>query len=837
MGRNVRNDAKSFDRAVRSLLTLGGWATCCLAACSLFMATPAVSGREPATPPWGDSGLLNFFRSRCFACHDSSTAQAKLSLETLDDDAAHLYRWERVYDEIAAGRMPPPGEYALSDEARRRVVERLGQRLHLASLDQQRTQGRVTLRRLNRTEYETTLRDLLGDRIVVKDLLPGDNSAAGFDNVSSALDISPVHLLRYQDAAERALGGVIPRRKVESFRSRLTGRQVFEKQKQAAGLLDKTVRVQGDSFTQFVKPWSHISFGTATVPADGRYRVRAVLSAVNTMGRPLPVRFTAGWDWGRAETRTLALRDAPADKPTGIELEVDLNARELVDVTGWTLHTERQHREGPLKDRPFDAFPGIVIHELEIEGPLGTWPPPGYSRLFGDLPFKQAYNGAPLEVAPRDPQSDARRLIAAFLPTAFRRPVSQELVDYYVGIAQSALNEKQTFEEAMLLAYRAVLCSPHFLFFTEPINEKVAAPPALAARLDDYAIAARLSYFLWSTTPDDELLGLAAKQELSQPAVLRAQVERMLADGRANRFTENFAGQWLDLRQINATTPDPEVYGEFDDFLAWSMPRETTRFFEEVLTADRSLLEFVHSDWTFLNERLAQHYGIADVHGGELRRVTLPKDSHRGGVLTQAALLKVTADGTKTSPVLRGKWVLERIVGRPPAPPPPNVSAIEPDIRGTTTIREQLDKHRSVESCAACHRHIDPPGFALESFDVIGGWRTFYRGTVIKRELWTPLANYPGRQVVRGPDVDASGQTPDGRSFQDIDEYKKLLLADEDQIVRNLVAKLVVYSTGAEPQFADREVIEAIVKKSRERGHGFRSLLHDVVQSRLFLHK
>ena len=267
------------------------------------------------------------------------------------------------------------------------------------------------------------------------------------------------------------------------------------------------------------------------------------------------------------------------------------------------------------------------------------------------------------------------------------------------------------------------------------------------------------------------------------------------------------------------------------------MPNETLRFFEEILQNDRSLTDFAHSDWTILNERLAKHYGIPGVFGGELRLTKLPSNCHRGGVLTHASVMKVTADGTKTSPVLRGKWVLDRILGQPPAPPPANVSAIEPDIRGATTIRQQLDKHRAIESCAACHRHIDPPGFALESFDVIGGWRDFYRGTVYKREAVVKLANYPGREVIRGLDVEQGGVTADGRPFRDIDEYKQILLADKDQLARNLAEKLLIYATGAEIQFADRAVVEQLVEKSREKNYGFRSLLHDMVQSRIFLNK
>src|SRR5262249_55868000 len=389
-----------------------------------------------------------------------------------------------------------------------------------------------------------------------------------------------------------------------------------------------------------------------------------------------------------------------------------------------------------------------------------------------------------------------------------------------------------SFRDAMVIGYKAALCSPHFLFLTEPIDKN-----GRGTALDSYAVAFRLSYFLWSSLPDAELSALAAKGELTRPAVLRTQVERMLNDPKAHRLTANFAGQWLDLRNINATSPDPQIYGEFDDFLFWSMPRETEKFFEEILRRDLSLTDFVHSDWTFLNQRLAQHYGIPNVSGGVLRKVKLAAGSHRGGVLTQASILKVTADGTRTSPVLRGKWVLDRILGQPPSPPPPDIPTIEPDIRGATTIRQQLDKHRNTPACAACHRHIDPPGFALENFDAIGGWRDFYRATRNNRGGLVDLANYPGKKMFRGPEVEKGGETPEGKAFKDIDEYKKLLLADKDQLARNLVQKLIVYGTGADIQFADREVVERLVAVCRKKKYGLRSVVHEVAERRGFLNK
>jgi hypothetical protein len=386
--------------------------------------------------------------------------------------------------------------------------------------------------------------------------------------------------------------------------------------------------------------------------------------------------------------------------------------------------------------------------------------------------------------------------------------------------------------DAMVYGYTAILSSTHFLFLQEPGTGLTAKKDFHSTRLDDNAIANRLSYFLWSSRPDRELLRVAERKELTKLDTLRTQVERMLKDPRSHRFTENFAGQWLDLRKINDTIPDHILYPEHDSFLLWSMPRETELYFEEILRDDRSLLEFVDSNWSILNERLAGHYGIAGVTGCAMRKVSLPADSHRGGVLTHASVLKVTADGTRTSPVLRGKWVLERIIGKPPSPPPPDIPLFEPDIRGATTIREQLDKHRNTPACATCHVHIDPPGFALENFDAIGGWRDFYRAP-----KQTKKGVIKGRRYFRGPDVEIGGVTHDGKSFKNIDDYKKLLLEDKDQIARNLTRTLLIYATGADIQFADREVVEQIVAAVRRKDYGFRSLIHEIVQSRVFLHK
>ena len=303
------------------------------------------------------------------------------------------------------------------------------------------------------------------------------------------------------------------------------------------------------------------------------------------------------------------------------------------------------------------------------------------------------------------------------LPRAFRRPVREGEEKPFVALVAKSLGDGAAVRGgAARRAIKAVLSSPKFLYLREP-----------AGPLDDYALASRLSYFLWSTMPDETLLALAAKGELHKPDVLRAQVERMLNHPKAQAFTENFTGQWLSLRDIDANTPDKVLYPEFEELLQWSAVRETQLFFEELLKQDLSVKNFIDSDFAMLNGRLAKHYGIPGVEGVAFRKVALKPEYHRGGVLTQASVLKVTANGTTTSPVVRGVWVLDRILGQPAPPPPANVPAIEPDIRGATTIREQLAKHRATENCAGCHSRIDPPGFALENYDVIGGWRERYR--------------------------------------------------------------------------------------------------------------
>jgi Protein of unknown function (DUF1592)/Protein of unknown function (DUF1588)/Protein of unknown function (DUF1585)/Protein of unknown function (DUF1595) len=437
-----------------------------------------------------------------------------------------------------------------------------------------------------------------------------------------------------------------------------------------------------------------------------------------------------------------------------------------------------------------------------------------------------------LRLVSNQPRADAERLLRAFVPVAFRRPVTDAEIEPFLALTQRWLDAGVSLEQALRAAYKAVLVSPGFLYHQ---GGRAVGPGRI--RLTNHELAERLAFSLWSSLPDAELLQAAAAGELTEPNRLRSQVERMLRDPRSERFLVNFLGQWLDQRLIDFTAPDSDLYPEFDDLLQWSMVEETKAFTRELLVDDLSVRNFVHSDFAMLNDRLAGHYGIAGVSGTELQRVRLPHGSVRGGVLTQASVLKVTANGTTTSPVIRGKWVNDRILGTPPEPPPPAVPAIEPDIRGSVTVRQQLQQHRNLKSCASCHRKIDPPGMALESFDVIGGWRDVYRVVDLVRTLKpvvnTPTAPPPPRYR-NGLPVDAADVLPDGRRFGDIREFKQHLLADPDQIACALAAQLICYFTGAPPSFADRARIEQILDSTRAQDHGFRSLIQAVIQDEVF---
>lgn len=772
--------------------------------------------------PLADDPARPFFARHCQTCHEGPKPKGRFRLSSLTpnfSDKANRERWLTVLEQVTSGTMPPKEKPRPVPQDVRALADWIHARVEKGAAANA-SQGRVGLRRLNRTEYENTVRDLLAVDVDLKEVLAPDIVADGFDNRAGGLHISSFLMEQYLEAADVVLNAAIAGDpKPTTSKRRFDIRQ------------EKSVRPKGsvyrhtDDGVAIFSSWAsaniQVTLWNFRSRDPGRYRFRISGYAYQTT-KPVTFHVMAGTLKEATQQHLVGYYEVPAAKPTVVEfierLEAQNTIRIIVDGLGVTPTVVEKIGAQNYKG------PGMNLQWVEIEGPLhDSWPPPSHRRIFGDLPqVKAPHPGVPgrLEVVSKEPLADAERILRAFLRRAFRRAVTDEDVKPFLARVQAKLAAKASFEQALRVGLKAVLVSPNFLFFRE-------AP----GQLDDCALATRLSYFLWSSMPDEELLALAEQGKLNTPAVLRAQVERMLRDPKAAALTENFVGQWLNLRAIDATAPDPTLYPEFDEVLKLAMVKEAYLFFDEVLKNDLSLTNFTASDFTMLNGRLAKHYGIPEVTGQEFRKLVLPPNSHRGGVLTMAGVLKVTANGTTTSPILRGAFVLDRILGTPPPRPTVDVEAVDPDIRGATTIREQLAKHRSIKECAGCHTKIDPPGFALENFDVIGGWRESYRSVGKGDKV---VVDGRTMRYKKGPPVDAADVLPDGRRFKDIDEYKQLLLQDKDQLARALTGKLLSYATGGTPSQSDQPEIDAIVARIRPSDYGLRTLVHEIVQSKLF---
>ena len=774
-----------------------------------------------------DPDFHGFFERHCVKCHSGDKPEGDLVLENLTADFSgrpNLDRWERILEQIQSGEMPPKKKPRPPAGEVKAVADWISERAGAAEIARRTAEGRVVMRRLNRAEYANTVRDLLGVEVDLSDLLPPDTSTSGFDNSAELLHTSSYLMRSYLDAADRVLDEAIANKpRPYQIKRRFDIKE--EGSVKATGSVYRHVDDGVAIFASWESANIRVTMWNFRSHVRGKYRFRISGYGFQSEGKPINFHVTAGTLKEVTEERLIDYFSVPANKPTLIEFTEQLEPENRIRIIADGLPALPPAVEKVGADKY--TGPGLVIQWVEAEGPmLESWPPPSHKAIFGELKQERVPSpGDPdrVEVVSGQPMIDAERILREFAGRAFRRPVTDDDIKPFLDRVKARMDQKYSFAHAMRVGLKAVLVSPSFLFLREKGN---------APKLDDFALASRLSYFLWSSMPDDPLFKLAAAGKLHEPGVLHGEVERMLGDPKAKAFTANFTGQWLSLRAIDATLPDSMLYPEYDDILKIAMIKETSLFFDEVLRDDLPLTNFVASDFTFLNARLAKHYGIPGIEGAEMRKVTLPSGSHRGGLLTMGSILKVTANGTTTSPVLRGAWVLERILGTPPPKPPADVEAIEPDIRGATTIREQLAKHRNDPSCASCHSKIDPPGFALESFDVIGGWREKYRALSNNGEK-----DSEGRRVRPGPAVDPGDVLPDGRPFHNIDEYKKLILEDKDQLARSLTEKLLAYSTGAAPAKADRPHIDAIVRNLRDRNYGFRSLIHEITLSAIFQSK
>jgi hypothetical protein len=895
----------------------------------LASSLPALQGASV----FPEAEIFGFTDRHCSACHNDVDREGGLDLTSLKftpADAGNFQTWVKVHDRVQAGEMPPKEKKRPAAAELSAFIKELGPSLATSEREMLASTGRATRRRLNRSEYEHALRDLLSAPWVqVKDQLPEDGEAFRFNKVGEALDVSYVHMVRYMGAADYAMRQAIGVKLVQppttrqryyardesgltNFQPRQGNSGPPERQKfpvlgtqaqtdvrfyrvpTSVGAADPKTRQEeavGWTSSNYVTGFDS-RWGNFRAPVAGRYRLTFSGYTLWVGPNGHGVRFANGRDnvgvprprqWylpnydivepgRRNEAITVYSQGGPQNRRLG---EFDVTPTPDIQHLGevWLLANEYIVTDATrfFRSRPTgfqggytnplaqpDGSPAVAFRWMEVEGPIyDESATAGYQLLFGDLPLEKVAAGTPgvaIDVAPArsteargpartanrlatviaevksaNPPQDAERLLRGFIQRAYRRPVEDKEVQRFAALVQQRMQAGLGFAGSMLAGYTAVLSSPEFVF----VDDK-------PGRLDDHALATRLALFLWNSEPDAALRGQAARGDLSRPAVLRAETERMLADPKLRRFVDAFLDYWLEIRRMDETTPSTTLYNDYylDDALTEAALAETQLYFSDLLAHDRPARNIVDSDFTFLNERLATHYDLTGVAGASMRRVSLPAGSVRGGFMTQAAVLKVTANGTTTSPVMRGKWIMERIVGFDMPPPPAAVPAVEPDIRGAVTIRQQLDKHRADESCAVCHRKIDPPGFALESFDVMGAWRERYRANALDSEPVPGFGKngWPFAFSLALP-VDPSGELPGGRAFKDVRDFKRILLQDETQLARNFARQLSVYATGAPVRFSDREKIEAILRKTHASQYGIRSIVHELIQSELFLNK
>ncbi len=847
----------------------------------------------PAEAVWPSAPATDFIENNCASCHDDVEKKGGLDLTALEfkpDQPANLARWVRVFDRVARGEMPPKQKKRPAAEALATFTGGLSHELVRYETEQTALNGRATRRRLNRYEYENAVRDLLSAPwLQLKTKLPEDPEAYHYNKIGEALDMSHLQLARYLDVAEFALRDALAsqiappapttkRYYAREQRTFLNNMRKFTNEQERMVIPVMGYEAQYEFFGKkppmtvgpadpekrelegFVEiasqyPSYMMWFDQFTAPLAGRYKLRfKTFSAWIGPSNSEPGQPTRWWvpdlssvSPGKRTEPVLVYADTVSrlDRRIGkfdAPIEPGVQEIESILLKGETIHPDaarlfRSH-VGPNRYRnPLatkEGSPGVGFRWLEVEGPLyDQWPSAGHRLLFGDLPMKEGKDPVTgktvIEVTSNNPASDAERLLRNFMQQAYRHPFADGEVKRFLPVYESAAKSGANFTDAMISAYTAVLCSPQFLTL-----ESKPGP------LDDHAIAERLAFFLQNTAPDAELRALAAAGRMRDKSVLRAQTERLLNSPKSAQFVTAFTDYWLELRKVESVSPDPVLYGDYfiDDLLNDSAIDETRTFVTELIRADLPVSNLVDSDFVMVNNHLARHYGLPEVDGVAVRRVPVPAGSPRGGLITQASILKVTTSGNNTSPVKRGAWIIDRILGQPPSPPPPNTPAVEADTRGATTIREQLKLHRDSVSCASCHKDIDPPGFALENFDVMGAWRERYRAfdaAVKPVEGFSRIGQL--LEFHHALPVDATGEMPDGTAFTDIKEFKKILLRDEALLARNVASQLMVYATGAPVRFSDRPAIGKIVGHAQKSGYGFRTLIHEVVQSELFLNK
>ena len=730
------------------------------------------------------SQVQPFLQAHCYKCHGNGKSKGDVSLDKFTSFAAlqqDLDTWQQIHDEIEQHEMPPEKEPQPPADKTAAVVRFTAQALDFVDPTVPRDPGFVAIHRLNRTEYNNTIRDLVGIDFQPADGFPADDTGYGFDNIADVLSMSPLLAEKYLAAAEQVMDRAIVLE--NPFKPKITK---YAAEHMSGGIMAAESR---ELATEGEISQEH----TFVAAAEYEIRIEAEQDQAGDEAAKMKVSV------GDKELSTVGVANRRGrPKVYTFRTTVEPGAHRV--VMAFTNDFYDPNAKNPRRrDR------NLYVDSLEIEGPLNLAPPEP-SEVQKRLMFCGPADGATGETC-------AGQILGSFATRAFRRPATPDEVARLVGLYRMGRARGESFPQACKFAMTAVLVTPQFLYRIEsdPLNSTAAHA------LTDYELASRLSYFLWSSMPDDQLLQVAVQSKLHTPAVLDQQVRRMLADARAQAFIHNFAGQWLELRNLSQISPDPKVFRNFDRSLLDDMRQEGELFFSNLVKEDRSVIDLLDARYTFLNERLARFYGINGVSGGEFRKVdfTPEQSKQRGGVLTMAAVLTVSALPNRTSPVKRGKFILDQILGTPPPPPPPGIPPLTEsgESAKTLTVRQRLEEHRTNPACAACHAKLDPLGFALENFDAIGRWRDKDGGVAI----------------------DSTGSLPNGDAIDGPDGLRKVLVSHKEQFLRAFVSKLMTYALGRGTTAADAGMIQQIYRGAERGDARFSSIISGIVHSDAFL--
>lgn len=773
----------------------------------LFASAAGIAAADPTTVAY-EKDIKPLLATYCFECHGPKKQKGDLNLSTIGNDEAARQAgktWRGVFNQLRLREMPPEKSPQPTAAERERLMTGIAiLKRPLGPPDP----GRVTIRRLNRKEYDNTIRDLVGLDLKLAANFPSDDVGDGFDNIGDVLSLPPILFEKYLDAANKILDKAIVDEQVSL---KLAGEQL-------PALIDgKPVEAKADGKSRTFTAIGEVYLDVAA-PADGKYTLKIKAGAEQAGSEPARMLIKVGNELAK-EFKVTASKASPSAVTVTLSLVKGANHIAVCFANPFT-ETAAAASTPPAPARPSSAGasakpvvgkPGtraLIVDLVELLGPPAPPPPESHKRIFFTRPGP--------ELGKRDA---ARAIIERFATRAFRQPVSRAKLDRLMNLFDLADKQGEAFNDAVRVALEGVLISPFFLYRLEleQPGKPSGSASSISAPVGDWELASRLSYFLWASMPDDELFDLAKDGRLHDPATLDKQTRRMLQSPKARALVDTFAEQWLGLRSLDEHQPDPTEFPDFDKNLRKAIYDEPTMFFEAVMREDRSILDFIDSDYTFLNDRLAKHYGIADVSGPQMRRVKL-SDRNRGGVLSMASILTVTSGPTRTSPVRRGQWILEQILGDPAPPPPPGVKPLPaPDKNAgvSRSLRQMMEQHRADPTCASCHQRMDPLGFGFENFDGIGRWR--------EREGGTP--------------IDASGSLPGGKTFKGPVELKAMLLANKEAFARTLSQRLLTFALGRSLQDHDDDTIDRLVKAVERDNYRFSSLVTNIATSFPFLNR